>query len=131
MISARGDATVIPQNRMIHVMFKNVQDGEVYFFINGERVNVQKRLSDCVSLKIPFGAGNIYQVSVVYNKRTDLELWQERAKQVLIEGEGANPEKLEVWKAILQANTIEECVSVVENSALTAVLKQRLKETLQ
>ena len=129
-ISARGDAGIIPQNRVISVRFKDLPNMQTRLFIDGVEKETEEWPTYCAGVKIPFEYGMTYRVEVQYKKLSALEKAKLRAKDVLTKAEGNNDAKYKTYCALLKAETMEEYLSIIENSQITAVTKLRLKETL-
>ena len=88
------------------------------------------RVSDCLQVSFPFDAKKTYRIEVLYTKKTRLQKYIERAKKVLIEGEGGSQLRERTWQWIASARTVEEFLAIVENSPVDYALKLRLKETI-
>lgn len=129
-ISAKGDGSVIPQNRVISVRFKDLPNMQVRLFVDGVEKEVEEWLTYCAGVKIPFEYGKTYRVEVQYKKLSVLEKEKLRAKDVLTKAEGDNDAKYQTYCALLKAETMEEYLSIIDNSPITAIAKLRLKETL-
>ena len=130
-IAAKGDTSVIPQNRVISIRFKDLEPtAEVRLFVDGVEVETEEWLTYCAGMKIPFEYGKTYRVEAKYKKLSVLEKAKLRAKEVLTKAEGDNHEKYKTYCALLKAETMEEFVSIIDNSQLTAIAKLRMKETM-
>ena len=129
-ITADGDASIIPQNRIISVRFKDVPNMQVRLYVDGELTECEEWITCCAGVKIPFEQGKTYRVEVEYKALSVLEKAKLRAKDVLTKVEGDNDVKYRTYCALLKAESMEEYLSIMENSAITAVAKLRLKETL-
>jgi hypothetical protein len=130
IISAHGDSSVIPQNRTLKLVFKGVQNGEVSLAVDGVDTPIEKRLSECLEVEIAYSPLRVYQIEVSYPHKSVMEKRLERAKRILTEGEGANPEKKRVWDLLAKTASVQEFADIVENSRLEPIVKQRLQETL-
>ena len=129
-ISTEGDGTIIPQERVLKICFKSVQNGALRLFVNGEETDVKKRLSDCVGVVLPFSAENVYRIELTYPKMERLEKWLQRACKVLTEAQGINGNKDYAYKMLKQITTEEEYVRIIDTLPLDMVTKLRLKEIL-
>ena len=129
-ISTRGDGSVIPQNRVMKISFRNVRDGRVKLFVDGEETPCKIRLSEFVEAYFPFDASKTYRVEVLYPGKTPMEKLIARAKRILTEIQAGNYAKELVWKAVKETTTPEEYAAAVDNSSLDLGAKLRLKETL-
>ena len=130
-ITAKGDASVIPQNRVIYARFKDLAPtAEVRLFVDGAEVETEEWITYCAGMKIPFEYGKTYRVEVKYNKLSVLEKAKLRAQEVLTKAEGDNHEKYTTYCALLKAETMEEFVSIIDNSKITPLAKLRLKESM-
>ena len=129
-ISARGDGSVIPRNRVLKIAFRNVKNGTIRVFVDGVEVQSSKRLSECLEVELPYAPVYTYQIIATYPSKTSYQRLLERACRVLTECEGANLEKERVWRLLSQTSTVEEFVYIVGSSRLEPIIKQKLQETL-
>ncbi len=129
-ISAHGNEAVIPQNRTLKIVFKGVQNGEVSLLVDGVKTTIEKRLSECLEVEIAYSPLRVYQIEVSYPYKNAMEKRLQRAKRILTEGEGANPEKQKTWTALSAVTTLQEMIDRIDISHLDEIVKQKLKETL-
>ena len=129
-ISTEGDGAIIPQERVLKICFKSVENGDLRVFVNDEETDVKKRLSDCVEVVLPFSAENVYRIELTYPKLERLEKWLKRACKVLTEVQGINANKDYAYKMLLQVTTEEEYVQMIDALPLDMAAKLRLKEIL-
>lgn len=129
-ISTRGDSSVIPQNRVMKICFRNVRDGRVKLFVDGEEAPFEMRLSEFVEAYFAFDASKTYRVEVLYPGKTAMEKLIERAKRILTEIQAGNYAKELAWKAIKETTSVEEYVAAVDGATLDLGAKLRLKETV-
>lgn len=129
-ITSNGDGSVIPENRQITVRFKNIIEGEIVLYANGEKRRTEELLTDCASIHFPFSPDTKYRIEVRFRMKNKLEKQIERAKDVLVCAEGDNNEKRAVLDRIRKAGTLEEYVSVVSGAKIKDATKLRLAETM-
>ena len=129
-IFTEGDKSVIPQSRSIKLRFKNVENGDVRLFINGEEMYCTQRLTDCVEVSFPFDAEKEYRVEVTYAAKTRLGKWLAHAQKVLTEAQGINPNKEYAYRVLLQADTEETYAQMIDALPVDMAAKLRLKEVL-
>ncbi len=129
-ITSSGEASVIPENRQLAVRFKDIEDGEVRLFVDGEEIETEEWLTSCAAVRFVFEPNKIYRVEVKFKKRTKLEKLKARAKTVLIRAEGENKTKYEAYLKLVVAVRVEHFVSIVEESSLPDITKLRLLETV-
>ena len=129
-IAAKGDASVIPQNRVVFVRFKDIAAAEVRLFVDGVEVDTEEWLTYCAGAKIPFEYGKTYRVEAKYKKLSGLEKAKLRAKDILTKAEGDNHEKYKTYCALMKAESMEEFVSIIDNAKITPIAKLRMKETM-
>ncbi len=128
-ITTRGEGSVAPKNRTVKVSFRNVTDGRVKLFVDGEEKKTKMRLAEFVEITFPFEAGKTYRVEVIYPAKTKMEKIIERAKKVLTVAQAGNYAKELAWKAIKASTTEEEYSDAVNKATLELCTKLRLKET--
>ncbi len=128
-ITTRGEGSVVPQNRSIKVVFRNVTDGRVRLLVDGEEGKAEMRLSEFLEVSFPFEAGKTYRIEVLYPAKTKVEKLVERAKKILTQAQAGNYAKELAWRVIQASMTEEEYLEAVDNATLELCTKLRLKET--
>ena len=129
-IIAEGDASIVPQNRVISIRFKDIPSAKVCLYINGVKTDTEEWLTYCAGVKIPFESGKTYRVEATYKKQTKMEKAKLRAKEILTKAEGNNDAKYKTYCALLKAESMEEYLSIIENAPITKIAKLRLTETI-
>ena len=129
-IKGTGEASVIPQNRQLAVRFKDIEDGEVTVYADGQRLEMEEWLTSCAGAKFSFQPNTAYRVEVRYKKQTKLDRLKARAKTVLTRAEWENKPKYELYLKLIVAVRVEHYVSIVEESTLPDIIKMRLLETV-
>lgn len=129
--SEAEDDNIIPVNRKIRVVFRNIKDGEAVIKANGKNVTTEKIYDDNVTVLFDYDQSKEYEITVDYTKPTKLEYLLDRSVDVLLRAEGDNDDKRwECYGKLKNVKTLEEYISVVDNCPVTPVTKQRLKETI-
>lgn len=129
-ISAQCDPSVIPENREYTIRFKNIEDGEISVYANGEKIEAEVVLSDCATARFAYDADKAYKVEVVYNKQTKLEKWKNAARKALLLAEEDNRKKNETWVKLKETKTEEEFLSVLAEMKLAPIVKLKIEEVL-
>lgn len=130
-ICTSGDTSVIPKERTLRVLFKDVDwEKEVTVYKNGEKLALTKCLIDCAAIRFAFEPSANYEVQVRFTKETPLETLQKRAKEVLLRAEYSNGRKQEIYKELCKTKSVTEFVCLITGSELPEGEKQRLLETL-
>lgn len=129
-ISARGEIGVIPENRVIRVLFKDIPDGEVEVYENGQKLSLKKELTDCAAAKFVFDPSASYEIKVRFALKTELERQKERSLAILLRACGNNGRKFHLYRDLQKAQTLDEYVSVIDGSDVAPVVKLLLKESL-
>lgn len=125
-----GESSVLPANRRLKIRFKNIAEGEVRLFVDGEERETEELLLDCAAVDLDFRAGAEYRIEVQFKEKTPREKRSDRAKRVLQRAEGDNMVKVALWQTLNQAETVEEYVRTVDGANVKPCVKERLKETL-
>ena len=90
-ISSHGERGVIPQNRTLRVLFKDIAwQNEAEVYCNGERLDAPKCLTECAGIEFPYDTSGEYEVRVRFEKPTRLEYIKARATDILLRGEAPN-----------------------------------------
>lgn len=130
IIFSHGEKSVVPQTRTLKVRFKNVEDGTVRLFVNGELQPCEARLSDCIEANFAYDPQKTYRVELIYPAKTRIQKLIARAQKILSEAECGNYAKEKAWWVIKQATNEAEYAYYVDHVALESAIKHRLKETL-
>ena len=126
-ICGKGDCGVIPANRTLRVRFKNIPEGEVCVYENGEKTSAEEILTDCAAADICFKEGVEYRIEVRFALQTALEKVKARILRVLLTAEGDNEIKNGLWNEIKKQTSEKECLRLIEESEVSAITKLRLK----
>lgn len=129
-ISSHGDASVVPDGRVLRIRFENIENGELTLTADGKSVPVGRADAEIAAADIAFAAGKTYCLSVRYRVPDALRAWLYRAVRELSRSEGGFCEKKSLRRALEGAQTLEECVAAVKASPLLNGVKERLLETL-
>lgn len=129
-ITAKGDSSIVPENRKIFVRFKDIESAKVRVYIDGVKTDAEEWLTSCAGAKIDFEYGKTYRIEAKYSYKSKLEREKGRAKEVLIRGEGNNGDKYNTYCKLLKAESMDEYLSIIETSNLPDIIKLRLKETV-
>lgn len=124
-IYAKGDIAVLPANRVITVLFKDIADETVKLFCNGERIEVSEQYESCAAVAFAFNPEKIYKIEIEYREQTALEYLKARAKKILTLAEGNNDLKDRLYHKLSLCESSEEFEEIVENSVFSDMLKIR------
>ena len=129
-ISTQGDASVVPQKRNFKVRFKDIVDGEISLYVDGQKEDVEELLTDCTAVDIIVEAGKKYCVEVTYKPQTLLEKWKSYAWKMLLRASGNLMEKEDLWRQIENVESMEAYKKLVEETdKISDAVKTCLKET--
>ncbi len=130
-IKTVGDAkTVIPENRRLRVLFKDIPQGKTTVLKNGVETDYNETLTDCAVVEFSFDGAAEYEITVTYKKEDRLADLKRRATEILIRAEGENGLKYGVYMEICKTESVAEYEKTVDRSTLSETVKLRLKETL-
>lgn len=130
-ISSNGDFAVIPKDRVLRLVFKNIPEGKVSLYQDGVEVPVKDIIADYAVAEFEFDPNVEYTVKVEFLIKSKMSLIIDRARKILVSSEGSNPDKLwNCWKWIEKAQSVDEYVNTVEQSKVTSAVKARLLEIL-
>ena len=125
-----GAAAVIPPNRVIRAVFRDLPFGFVTVYKNGRETDFEEIDSHCLTAEFRFSAGNEYRVEMTFAEKTLAERLKDFARETLLSAEGRNSLKNRVYNELVKAATAEEFKQTVDKSDLPNISKLRLKETL-
>ncbi len=125
-----GTTEVIPRNRVIRVVFKDLPFGFVTIYKNGRKTEFEEIDSHRLTAEFRFSTGNEYRVEITFAEKTLAERLKDIARETLLSAEGRNSLKNRVYNEIIKAANAEEFKQAIEKSDLPNISKLRLKETL-
>ena len=129
-IVSQGDKTVLPTNRAITVLFKDIAEGKAVAFCNGERIETQELYEHCAAVSFDFDCEKNYKIVVEYVEQSELERLKERAKKILTVSEEKNEMKEHLYLKLCACESLEEFYKTVKNSDIKDVVKMRITENL-
>lgn len=130
-ISAKGDASVVPTERLYQVRFEDIQDGVIALYVNGEQVDVDEVLTDCVAVDIVTDADKEYRVEVTFKPQTQLEQLKAYARKTLICARGNIVNKDDFWKQVNKVESVDEYIKLIDETyKISDTVKHCLKEVL-
>ncbi len=125
-----GNTAVIPQNRILRVLFKDIPDGEVTVYKNGSKLETEELLTQCAGIEFAYDPGADYRIELHHQPQTALEKIIARANRILLRAEDGHLEKCKVYRALQASVSTQEYLDSVMASELTAATKLRLLETI-
>lgn len=125
-----GESSVVPEIRRFSVRFKDIPEGEVSLYVDGEKQSTEELLASCAGIDVEVSVGKEYRVEVIYKTIGELERLIEYARRTLISAKGGTIEKQELWLKFKQVKTVEEYKEIVEKYSYSSIVKTLLKETL-
>ena len=130
-IVCKGNAGVIPKNRLLTLEFANVRKGEATVFVGGEEIAVKPNVADRLSLTLPVRLKDKIRVEVRFYKESKLDREKARAREILTYAEGNNEDKyFRGYNPVQGAKTLEEYLSAVNNASVSNATKKRILETM-
>lgn len=130
-VSMQGDASVIPEDRVLKIRFKNISDGQVSLYVDGQKIPTEELLTDCAAIDVVVQAGKEYQIEVDFTLRTPVKKLIDYARKTLICAEGNVEYKNALWKQIASIKSMDEYVKLVdETDKISDAVKACLKEIL-
>lgn len=128
LINSSLNNGVIPNDRRLRVVFKNIRKGTLEVFANGKKARFEKYESNRLSFELMFKANTQYQIEVCYSSFDDLQRLKEKSVKVLHEFELDNKIKHSIANQILSCQTIEEAVSFIKSLTFNKQLMNMLLE---
>ena len=131
IISTSGDFSVIPENRVLKIRFKDIAEGKVELFVNGVNRPIEELLTDCAGVNFILEANNEYEIKVTYALKSEIEKLLDYALKVLIQARGDFEEKNRFWNELKQVKTVAEYKQAVNaTNKISQSVKAVLKEVL-
>ena len=127
-IDTKGDLCVLPANRVITVLFRNITEGNVTLLRNGTPLETNEQYENCASVSFAFDSRKEYKIVVEYREQSELERLKSRAKVILTLDEGQNGNKEQFYKALCHCQTTKEFFETIKNSNISQTVKARLTE---
>lgn len=129
-IVTKGDSSVLPANRVITVLFKDIADGAVKLFCDEERIEMQEQYELCAAVSFDFDPAKSYKVEIEYREQTELERLKSHAKRILTETEGKNIMKEQLYRKFCFSGSIESFMEIIKDSEISETTRMRLAEIL-
>jgi len=129
-ITSHGEPKVLPSERTLRIVFKNIRKGGIRVLKNGQETPFKKRYTEVVSLELVFEPFAKYEIIVDYIAPTKLEEIKRRATDILTRAQGGNMQKFRLWEAVMRAQSEEEVCEAIEEGELSQGEKEKLRETL-
>ncbi len=126
-ISSRGDKGVVPIDRKIRIVFKNIYSGNVHLSIDGQEVKATKLYLDYVAIEIDFKPFSIYDVSVYFHQDR-LNYLKGRALRIVCQATGNNKNKNVDYLKIKHLSGKNLYKGVIVESGFSRTIKSRLLE---
>lgn len=130
-IVTKGDSSVLPANRVITVLFKDIADGAVKLFCDEERIETQEQYELCAAVSFDFDPAKSYKVEIEYREQTELERLKSHAKRILTETEGKNIMKEQLYRKFCFSGSIESFMEIIKDSEISETTRMRLAEILE
>lgn len=131
IIRSEGKTEVIPKNRKLKVVFKNVANGDVSVFEDGVKLDLKENYYDYAVAEFIYNPCKEYKIIVKSKTVSDINKVLLRAKEVLTASEGNNDNKYwHGYKKLIEAKTVKEFAELVDTLPFREEAKIRLKETL-
>ncbi len=130
-IKACGDENIIPEKRLLKVRFKNIYDGKIKLYIDGNQIEAEEVLTDCTAIDFETELGKEYRIEVEYVLQTKAEKLIAYARKTLTCAKGNLKQKNVFFKQILQIQSVEEYVALVQQTdQVSDTVKECLTEIL-
>lgn len=129
-ITSNGNRDVIPRDRRLIVCLRDIEEGSVTLYADGEQIGFIDRSSDCLKIEFSFHAEKRYLVDVSFRRKDELQRLKQRARDILTRAEGNNEEKLRIWKTLAASEHVRDFLKKVESASLSQAIKERLTETV-
>ncbi len=130
MIFGCGCKDVVPKGRKIQIVFKNAFDGEVALKINGKQELINSDFEDEISFTLDYNPKNKYEIILSQDIKKKIDKLKSRSKIILSSICYNNSYKEELYRKILNVQTVEEYNEVILASKLMQGDKGRLLETI-
>ncbi len=129
LIFTQGDTFVVPTERNFQIRFKDIEDGVITVYADGQIVEIEEILTDCAAVDLIVEAGKNYCVEVTYQPKTLLEQWKTYAWKTLIRANANLMAKEDLYRQIKQAESLEAYKKIVEETdKVSDAVKMCLKE---
>jgi len=131
LVSMQGDASVIPEDRVLKIRFKNIHDGQVRLYVDGQEVPTEELLTDCAGVDVAVQVGKEYRIEVDFTPQTPVKKLIEYARKNLIRAKGNIDNKTALWRQIAAVKSVDEYVMLVDaTDKVSDTVKECLKEIL-
>ena len=130
-VTAYGDDGVMPLNRVLSLVFKNIQNGIVKVFANGKPVSFTADDNHCITVEIDnFTKDICYEITVVYAENAALDKAKESVQYFLLRTEDNTLHKKDLFLKVKEVETVEEIIELIKASKCNANTKRIVLEAL-
>ena len=132
-ITSRGCDTVIPTERKIRVIFKDIawENAKITVHKNGSIVSLPTCYYDTAAVELNFEMNTEYEIDVCFTMPSKLDELKERATDILMRAEIPNNCKHTAYTELMSAESVEKFISKANwGATLPAYVKDRLLETV-
>jgi len=130
-VIAYGDEGVMPVNRSLALVFKNIQSGDVTVTANGKPVSFTTDDNHCVTVEIDNFIKDIcYEISLAYTEKSALDKAKESVQYFLLRTEDNTFHKRDLFKNVQEAESVEEIIELIKASKCNANTKRIVLEAL-
>lgn len=133
-IEASGECSVIPANRKLRMLFKNLDwdKTKITVFENGKPLSLAPCLTDSAAVEFPFSAACTYRIEARFTPKSELERLKDRALHVLLHSEYHNNAKTLAWRELLAIDDLAKFVFKLERSPyLSPLIVERILEDVR
>lgn len=130
-VTAHGDDGVMPLNRGLSLVFKNIQNGNVKVSANGKSVSFTADDNHCITVEIDnFTKDICYEITVAYTEKTALDKAKESVQYFLLRTEDNTFHKKDLFLKVEEAETVEKIIELTKASKCNANTKRIVLEAL-
>ena len=128
-ILASGDTSVIPADRSLRLLFKNLDwdKTEITVYEDGKPMTLPLSLTDSAAVEFAFDASCTYKVEARFTPKTKLDVLKDRTLDILMHSESEYYNKTQAWRELLKIEDLTEFVWTLERSFSPVIVEKILE----
>ncbi|MGI6714173.1 MAG: TIM-barrel domain-containing protein [Bacilli bacterium] len=130
LLSFTGELDAYLKERKITILFKNIKEGEISLFVNGQKEEYITEYKDCLALSFAVNPHHQYEVVTTFKATDELARAKEHFLRILSIVEVENIPKKELYDRLLKVQSIDEAHEIISIAKLPKIVKEALLEAL-
>lgn len=118
-ISFTGNKSVIPNNRVLKIVFKNIKKGKCNLFINNLSQAIEEYESEVLTYLLPYSPDKNYVLDVCFEAQSPIANLNEHVLKILLEAELDNDQKRSLLAKVNSCLSVSSIVNILNENTIT------------